>query len=90
MKKILVLFLILCLCLTGCYSSGLETNGFETDANGNSVSSMFVIVEKQHDFYVMYHKETKVMYAVSSAGQSYGVLTLLVDQEGKPLLWEGE
>ena len=89
MKKIFIV-LAICLCLTGCYSSGLKTNGFETDNNGNSVSSMFVIVEKQPDFYVMYHKETKVMYVVSSAGKSYGVLTLLVDQEGKPLLWEGE
>ena len=39
-------------------------------------------------FHIVYHTETKVMYAVSDSGNNYGTVTLLVDADGKPLLWE--
>ena len=37
---------------------------------------------------IVYHKETKVMYAVSCGSYNYGNLTVLVDADGKPMLWE--
>lgn len=51
-------------------------------------NSMFVIVEQTNTWKVVYHKETKVMYVVSSGTYNSGTFTLLVDEEGKPLLWE--
>ena len=84
MKKIIVL--ILCLIsafsLVGCKA--------EVEEAGTSDKSMFVKVERTGYWAVVYHKETKVMYAVSNGSNNYGVFTLLVDENGKPLLWQGE
>ena len=34
-------------------------------------------------------KKTKVMYSVSNSYYNFGIMTLLVNSEGKPLLYEG-
>lgn len=49
---------------------------------------MFVLVEDSYDCRVVYHKETKVMYAISTGAHNYGTFTLLVDAEGKPMIWQ--
>lgn len=46
---------------------------------------MFTYVEETNKCKIVYHKETKVMYAVSA--DSY-IFTLLVDADGKPMLWD--
>lgn len=51
--------------------------------------SRFVVVEYVYDWKVVYDKETLVMYAVSNEPRNSGVFTLLVDKDGKPLLWKG-
>ena len=38
---------------------------------------------------VVADRDTKVMYAVSRGGYNCGNFTLLVDADGKPLLWDG-
>ena len=52
-------------------------------------SSMFVEVESTYPWIIVYHKDTKVMYAVSKGSHNKGNFTLLVDQDGKPLLYDG-
>ena len=39
---------------------------------------------------VVYDKDTMVMYTVSEGKYNSGNLTLLVDENGKPLLYQGE
>ena len=51
--------------------------------------SMFVLIEETGVWKVVYHNETKVMYAVSAGGYNMGTFTLLVDRDGKPLLYKG-
>jgi len=83
MKRILViLILALTLLFTGCAYQKVDKVNTDT-------SSMFVVIERSGNWKVVYHKKTKVMYAVSSSQYNYGTFTLLVDAEGKPLLWEG-
>ena len=42
------------------------------------------------DFYdILVHEETKVVYIKYRNGNQAG-LTVMLDQDGKPLLWEGE
>lgn len=82
-KKItcLVLFVLLLFTCVGCDSK--ETIE-DTDTDSKS---MFVVVEEDYlrnKYHIVYHKETKVMYAVSSDT----VFTVMVDADGKPLLWE--
>ena len=79
--KIIIVSLILIgmlFVLNGCDVSVAETE------------KRFVLVSKEDYFDVRYDKTTKVMYAVSCCPQNYGTVTLLVDQEGKPLLYKGE
>ena len=54
------------------------------------MESLFEIVSEEEIFDVIYHKKTKVMYTVSNSNANRGNLTLLVDADGKPLLYEGE
>lgn len=84
MKKFLIgLLSVLCIfVMAGCD----EVATVESEKSGST--SMFVFVEKADVWAVVYHKETKVMYAVSYDKRNYGNFTLLVDENGNPLLWE--
>ena len=49
--------------------------------------SMFVQVEDSGAWKVVADRKTGVMYAVSTGMYNLGTFTLLVDADGKPLLW---
>ena len=51
---------------------------------------MFVEIERGNTYRIVYQKETKVMYAVSDQSYGEGVFTLLVDENGDPMLYKGE
>ena len=53
-------------------------------------TSMFVVIEETSSWVVVYHKETKVMYAVSWGGYNAGTFTVMVDENGKPLIYNEE
>ena len=79
--KIIILSLILVgmiFILSGCDVSTAKTE------------SRFVFASDEGSFDVYYDKITKVMYAVSNSSYNWGTVTLLVNQEGKPLLYKGE
>ncbi len=50
--------------------------------------SLFVCVETTSTSKIVYHKETKVMYTVSTTWSSRGIYTMLVDEDGNPMIWE--
>ena len=78
MKKI-ILMLILTVMLTS-FSLSTKVNA--------SNENRFVAVEVTQFYLIMVDKETRVMYVVSSG--TYKTFTVMVDEYGKPLLWEGE
>ena len=78
-KQVLIIFALLFV-LSGC-------SKVDTVANSDAPSS-FVIVEKTSIWEVVYHKETKVMYAVSLGGYNIGSFTLLVNPDGTPMIYE--
>ena len=81
MKKIIALMIVvLAVALTGCSEVEEKT----------SDKSEFVIVEGTSSWYIVYHKKTKVMYAVSQGAYNGGTFTLLVNADGTPMIWEGE
>lgn len=84
MKKIAMLLTacIFAAFLTGCAPNTVDSNAEE------DVSSRFIIVESTGYWYVVADKETKVMYAVSYDNRNCGNFTLLVDENGDPLLYE--
>ncbi len=72
---------LMALMLTGCAKT-------ERVEEAKDVSR-FAIVEQTLNWRIVYDKETGVMYAVSFGSYNAGTFTLLVDAEGKPLIYEG-
>ena len=58
------------------------------EKNTHLGNSDFVMVESTGGFYVVYHKETKVMYAVSDSAYNQGNFTLLVNADGSPMVYK--
>ena len=78
-------FLIIISCVlfcTGCVKNEAESVAVE------DTPSMFIEVERTTSWRIVYHKNTKVMYAVSFATYNCGTFTLLVNADGTPMLWE--
>lgn len=62
-------------------------------ANGcNSISYAdnlrFIRISDEFNGGIYYDKETKVEYWISDGGYNRGTLTMLVDENGKPLLYD--
>lgn len=80
-KKLIGIITIILMCLvilTGCTS---ESNAKDQER--------FVKIS-MGNVYIYYDTQTKVQYAMMNNGHGGTSLTLLVDAEGKPLLYEGE
>ena len=86
MKRLLAILMVFALC--ACLFVGCSGNSvMEREI---SKESSFVIVENGECYYVVYHKDTKVMYTISTGGSNYGNFSLLVNADGTPMIWEGE
>ena len=68
----------------GCASTRAEAKEVEETGDGNT----FVLVDADYYCWVVYHKDTKVMYAVSRSPNNIGTYTLLVNADGTPMIWE--
>ena len=85
MKTKLFILLLISICLIGC---GQSSHDYEK-AREPQNNSMFIVAENNmwaSSYLVVYHKNTKVMYTKSENG----VFTLLVDADGRPMIWKGE
>ena len=78
---ILLVVFLLTTC-TGCSSITYAEATYEKK------TSMFITVETAIAWDVVYHKDTKVMYVVSDGIYNHGTFTLLVNDDGSPMLWE--
>ena len=90
MKKILAILLlvIMVLAMVGCEAATVEKESQKESTEEST--SMFVLVETASTWRIVYHRESKVMYAVSNGGYNTGTFTLLVDADGKPMIWKNE
>lgn len=91
MKKA-ILILCACLLLTACGET--SESGGTTESSGENketeYTNRFVTIEVKWDYKIVYHKDTKVMYAVSDSTYNKGSFTVLVNADGSPMLYEGE
>lgn len=83
MIKRICLIMFLMVALSGCTPTKESHDKEPVDV------SRFQLIEKTCVWRIVADRETKVMYAVSNGGYNTGTFTLLVDADGKPLLWEG-
>lgn len=68
----------------GCASTRAEATEVDDADDGNT----FILVDTDYYCWVVYHKDTKVMYAVSRSGYNAGTYTVLVNADGTPMIWE--
>ena len=86
MKRLLVVLMAIALC--ACLFVGC--NGMlDVDENHTSESS-FVRVEDGDSYWIVYHKDTKVMYIFSTGVYNAGSACLMLNPDGTPMIWEGE
>lgn len=85
-KKVIALVISLGLLITlvGCDDDILQ------EENCQYGNSMFITVERARNWDIVYHNKTKVMYVVSDDAYNRGCFVLLVDADGKPMLYKGE
>ena len=87
---LLTLLLLITQLITACDATPVEREEI-------SSTSMFVVVEEAYDWTVVYHRQTKVMYVFSrlrwysnSGTGANSSFTVMLDEDGMPLLWRGE
>ena len=88
MKRfIAIMALILCVCLCSCNTAQGQED-LENSSSGKN-TSMFIVIETTLHYQIVYHKGTKVMYAVSVGYYNAGNFTLLVNADGTPMVYGG-
>lgn len=90
MKKNFIVFIVLItlmFSLVGCGGTKQLTEEDFAEAS-KSEYSMFIKLESAIYYDVVYHKTTRVMYAVSRGGYNQGTFTVLLNADGNPMLHE--
>ena len=97
-KKQIIIFVLGVLCvifaffLIGCNTKIEHTRIERVDEELQQPISMFIVVEGRgiDSYRIVYHRDTKVMYAVSCGGYNAGNFTVLLNPDGSPMLWKGD
>lgn len=85
MKKIIIsLLIVIGIILTGWLLKDV------TISNNYAENERFIKINDEGCFDIVYDVETKVEYALSHGQYNRGSITLLVDKDGKPLLYGEE
>lgn len=86
---ILVMLAVLMFSMAACDTKKqLTVEDFEEASK--SEFSMFIRIEEGSTYSIVYHKDTKVMYAISNGSYNYGTFTVLLDADGTPMLYESK
>lgn len=82
MRALCLLLFVICIAITTALGVGVVNSKAGGDWD-------FTWVDSGSYYNVVYHNKTKVMYVVSDVRYNIGTFTVLIDAEGKPLIWEG-
>lgn len=88
MKRWIVAALVLALglMLAGCSTGKVDSHKI---AEAEENNRMFMTVSREFAGIVLVDKTTRVMYWASYDSHNCGILTLLVNPDGTPRIWEG-
>lgn len=78
----IIITIILVISISGIFGCLVKVEG--------KIDRRFAYVNSEVYFDIYYDRETKVMYAISTCQYNKGNIVMLVDANGKPLLYEGE
>ena len=88
MKRWIVAALVLALGLMMAACAKGKVDGRQI-ADAEVDNCMFMVVSKERGGMVLVDKATGVMYWMSNGGYNGGNLTLLINADGTPRIWEG-
>jgi type IV pilus biogenesis protein CpaD/CtpE len=88
MKRWIVAALVLALglMLAGCARGKVDAGQI---ADAEMDNKMFMVVSDENTGEVIVDKSTRVMYWISKYSNNSGNMTLLVNPDGTPRIWEG-
>lgn len=87
MKRVAVIAIILLvmLALCGCNTGKVDSQKI---AEAKFDNKMFMMVSTEYYGLVLVDKSTRIMYWMSAGAYSTGNLTVLVNRDGTPRIWE--
>lgn len=88
MKKIIIRLVTFIVCMLIAF--GLMACTLEADSKEKESYFAVVYYDSSLQAKIVYDRDTKVMYAVSRGSNNGGNLTMLVNEDGTPKLYEGE
>lgn len=86
-NKALVMIMLLTVILSGC---GQRTVQKEAKKEQDSYNTYFVRISDEYCGDIVYDSRTGVQYWRSNGTYNAGTLTVLLDADGKPLIYKGE
>ena len=86
-NKALIMIMLLTIILSGC---GERTIQDEVKKERDSYSTYLVRISHESGGDIVYDSRTGVQYWRSVGTYNYGTLTVLLDADGKPLIYKGE
>ena len=87
-NKALAMIILLAVILSGC--RGERTVQSEAKKEQDSYNTYFVRISSEWAGDVVYDSRTGVQYWRSNGDYNRGTLTVLLDADGKPLIYKGE
>lgn len=86
-NKALIMIMLLATILSGC---GQRTIQNEAKKEQDSYNTYFVRISSEYCGEIIYDSRTGVQYWRSMGTYNAGTLTVLLDTDGKPLIYKGE
>ena len=86
-NKVLITIMLLAVILSGC---GQRTIQNEAKKEQDSYNTYFIRVSEEYGGDIVYDSRTGVQYWRSNGAYNHGTLTVLIDADGKPLIYKGE
>lgn len=86
-NKVLIMVILLTAILSGC---GERTIQNEAKKEQDSYNTYFIRISSEYNGAIVYDSRTGVQYWRSEGAYNYGTLTVLLDADGKPLIYKGE
>lgn len=85
--RALIMIMLLAVILSGC---GERTIQNEAKKEQDSYNTYFVRISSEYGGDIVYDSRTGVQYWRSDGQYNHGTLTVLLDADGKPLIYKGE
>ena len=88
-KRLLVITILTITMVLSFTSCGTQMQTEEEVSKNNGMKySMFIELEVGSSYKIVYHKDTKVIYAISCGYNNCGTFTVMLNADGTPMVYE--